>query len=130
MVQLGSIRKVGDNSGVREVKCIKVIQKVIGKQTLGGQVGKVVRSIVKKYRKGTKWKRGMRVKGVRVMRGKERSRKDGIWFKGKGLEGMGGSIVVVNKKLDPYANRSRRVISKERRGKGYGKVLARSGYTV
>lgn len=125
MVQQRSRRKVGDNSGVRQMRCIQVQQKGRGKGGGRGQLGKMVVGIVTKYRKGTKWKRGVRVKGVRVMRSKERQRPSGIWVR------MGHSgAVLLTKKLEPRANRSRMVMCRERRGKGYGKVLARSVYTV
>jgi large subunit ribosomal protein L14 len=125
MVQQRSRRKVGDNSGVRERRCIQVQQKGRGTGGGSGQVGKVVRGIVTKYRRGTKWKRGTRVKGVRVMMSKERRRKSGSWVR------MGkNGVVLVNKKYEPMANRSRMVMCRERRSKGYGKVLARSVYVV
>lgn len=125
MVQQRSRRKVGDNSGVRERRCIQVQEK--GRGTGGGKgaVGKVVRGIVTKYRIGTKWKRGTRVKGVRVIRRKERRRKSGRWVR----IGANG-VVLVNKKYEPRGNRSRMVMCRERRSKGYSKVLARSVYVV
>lgn len=125
MVQQRSRRKVGDNSGVRERRCIQVQQKGRGIGGQKGQVGKVVRGIVTKYRSGTKWKRGARVKGVRVIRSKERRRPSGTWVR----IGSNG-VVLVNKKFEPIANRSRIVMCRERRAKGYGKVLARSVYVV
>ena len=126
MVQQRSRRKVGDNSGVRQRRCIQVQQKGPGqaKKQSGGQVGKVVRGIVTKYRAGTKWKRGMLVKGVRVMTSKERRRK-GSWVR---MSTTGA--VLVNKKWEPMGNRSRMVMCRERRELGYGKVLARSAYVV
>ena len=125
MVQQRSRRKVGDNSGVRERRCIQVQKNGIGGGGGAGQVGKVVRGSVTKYRIGTKWKRGTRVKGVVVMMTKERRRKSGMWVR-MGTNG----VVLVNKKYEPVANRSRMVMCRERRSKGYGKVLARSVYVV
>lgn len=126
MVQQRTRRKVADNSGVREVRCFRVLEKGVGSKGEGrGQIGKVVRGSVTKYRKGTKWKRGARVKGVRVSLAKEKARGSGRWYR------MGeNGVVVVNKKLDPYANRSRMVMSTDRRSKGFGKVLARAAYLV
>jgi ribosomal protein L14 len=126
MVQQRSRRKVGDNSGVREVRCFRVREKGVRSKGEGrGQIGKVVRGSVTKYRKGTKWKRGARVKGVRVALSKEKPRTSGMWYR----IGANG-VVVVNKKLDPYANRSRMVIATDRRNKGFAKVLARAAYLV
>jgi large subunit ribosomal protein L14 len=125
MVQQRSRIKVGDNSGVRERRCIAVYKKGRGTGSGLGQLGKVVRGIVTKYRKGTQWKRGAIVKGVLVISSKERNRASGIWVR------MGNpGVVLVNKKLEPTANRSRIVICRERRSQGYAKVLARSAYTV
>jgi ribosomal protein L14 len=125
MVQQRSRIKVGDNSGVRQRRCIAVQKKGRGTGSGVGQLGKVVRGIVTKYRKGTSWKRGTRVKGVLVISSKERQRPSGMWVR------MGNpGVVLVNKKLEPMANRSRIVMCRERRGQGYGKVLARSTYVV
>lgn len=124
MVQRRTRRKVGDNSGVRERRCIHV-QKGVGTGATSAGVGKVVRGSVTKYRAGTKWKRGMRVKGVRVMGAKERRRSSGGWVR---INSNG--VVLVSGKMDPRAQRSRIVICRERRDQGFGKVLARSVYVV
>lgn len=126
MVQQRTRRKVGDNSGVREVRCFQVRNKGVASKGEGrGEIGKVVVGSVTKYRTGTKWKRGVIVKGVRVMLAKEKQRKSGMWYR---IATNG--VVVVNKKLDPYANRSRMAMSTDRRGKGFAKVLARAAYLV
>ena len=103
-----------------------------------GLVGKVVLGIVTKYRRGSKWKRGALVKGVLVLVGKERRRPTGSWVRMGSQKrdrrdsspSGAGRVVLVNKKRDPMANRSRRVMCRERRGRGYGKVLARAAYVV
>lgn len=126
MVQQRTRRKVGDNSGVREVRCFQVRNKGSASKGEGrGQIGKLVVGSVTKYRKGTKWKRGVVVKGVRVMVAKERPRKSGMWYR---IASNG--VVVVNKKLDPYANRSRIPMSIDRRMKGFGKLLGIAAYLV
>jgi ribosomal protein L14 len=124
MRQQRSKVKVGDNSGIRELRCVQVMSKGRGPNPKG-RVGKVMRGSVIKYRSGTKWKRGVRVKGVVVKVSKEQQRGSGMWCR------MGSNgVVVVNKKREPRANRSRVVISGERRGKGFAKVLSRSLYAV
>ena len=126
MVQQRSRRKVGDNSGVREVRCFRVREKGVASKGEGrGNIGKVVRGSVTKYRKGTKWKRGVLVKGVRVILAKEKPRAGGIWYR---IAWNG--IVVLNKKRDPYANRSRMLMPTDRRSKGFAKVVSRAGYLV
>ena len=121
MVQMGTKRKVVDNSGVREVRCIRILE---GRKKEGG-VGRKVVGVVTKRRTGTKWKRGIRVKGVRVRRKKERKRKNGMWVSGE-ENGRG----LRNAKGEPLGNRVGGVLPYELRGKGYGKVLARSVYVV
>lgn len=126
MVQLRTKRMVGDNSGVREIRCIKVKSGRVGKK---GVYGKMVLGVVRKYRKGTKWKRGALVSGVLVSRKKEKSRVSGGWVRSAGVDGRSG-VVLLNKKAEPLGNRRSKVVYGERRECGYGKVLARGPYLV
>lgn len=119
---------VGDNSGVRERRCIKVKSNgsSVGKK---GVYGKMVLGVVRKYRKGTKWKRGALVSGVLVSLKKEKSRVSGGWVRSAGVDVKSG-VVLLNKKLEPLGNRRSKVVYGERRGCGYGKVLSRGPYLV
>ena len=121
MVQQRTLREVVDNSGVREVRCIQVKR---SKPAEGG-VGKIVRGSVTKVRSGSTWKRGVRVKGVRVIVKKERRRKNGMWVR---LNRNGR--VLRNKKGEPRANRVGGVIPTELRRNGFGKILSMSTYVV
>jgi ribosomal protein L14 len=121
MVQLRSKRRVVDNSGVREVRCIQVKRAKYAE----GTVGNVVVASVTKVRPGSTWKRGDIVNGVRVMVKKERRRKGGRWLR---FESNG--IVLLNKKNEPMATRVMGVMPMELRRRGYGKIVSMSEYIV
>lgn len=128
MVQQRTRVKVGDNSGIRELRCLVVYKGMVrdGSKVMGGgMVGEVMRATVRKYRAGTKWRRGIKVKAVRVCRKKEVASPGGIWAR----VGVNGAVVV-SQKLEPRANRTRRVMAWQRRRKGCAKVLARATYIV
>lgn len=121
MVQQRSKRRVRDNSGVREVRCIQVKR---GKKS-EGKIGDRVVGSVKKVRAGSTWKRGDLVNGVRVIVKKERIRKGGRWVRLNQ-----NAIVILNKKGEPIATRVRGVIPIELRRRGYGKVVSISDSIV
>jgi len=121
MVQQRSKRRVVDNSGVREVRCIQVKRA----KHAEGSVGNVVVASVTKVRPGSTWKRGDIVNGVRVMVKKERRRKGGRWLR---FESNG--IVLLNKKNEPIATRVMGVLPMELRRLGYGKIVSMSEYIV
>jgi large subunit ribosomal protein L14 len=121
MVQQRSKRRVVDNSGVREVRCIQVKRAKAGEGTVGNHV---VGSVTK-VRPGSTWKRGDLVNGVRVMVKKERRRKGGRWVR---FEANGR--VLLNKKGEPIGTRVRGVRPMELRRRGYGKLVSMSEYIV
>lgn len=114
MRQKRSKRKVVDNSGVRERRCIGRRKKTARRK-----------GSITEYRRGTKWQRGMRVKGVAVARRKETKRSTGSWVR----QGVNCGRVV-SAKGDPRGQRTRRCRRGERRSKGIGKLRARSVYEV
>jgi large subunit ribosomal protein L14 len=121
MVQQRSKRRVVDNSGVREVRCIQVKRC----KKAQGIIGTIVRASVTKVRGGSTWKRGGRVKGLMVMVKKEMRRKDGMWVRfGR------NALVRRNKKREPRANRANGIRPIELRRIGYGKLLTISSYVV
>jgi large subunit ribosomal protein L14 len=113
--RIRAVRVVGDNSGVRAMR------------SFGGPrgIGSILRGSVTKYRKGTKWQKGIVVKGVVVSVAKERGRSGGQWVR-LGVNG----IVLLNANNDPVGQRSRAVVGVERREKGFGKVASRAAYVV
>ena len=117
MVQLRSKRRVVDNSGVREVRCIQIKRA----KAAEGTVGNIVVGSVTKVRPGSTWKRGDLVSGVRVMVKKERRRNGGRWLR---FESNG--MVLLNKKKEPIATRVLGVRPMELRRMGYGKIVSMS----
>lgn len=114
MRQKRSKIKVRDNSGVRERRCI-------GRRKKTG----IRKGSVTEYRRGTKWQRGIRVKGVLVGVRKENQRRTGTWVRQGSNCGR-----VVNAKGEPRGQRTRICRMGERRGKGRGKLRSRSVYEV
>ena len=121
MVQLRTRRKVRDNSGVREVRCIQVKRS----KRAEGTVGKEVVASVTKLRPGTNWKRGDLVNGVRVNVKKERRRRGGRWIR----QEVNGRVLL-NKKGEPIGTRVIAVLPVELRRRGYGKLVSRSESVV
>jgi large subunit ribosomal protein L14 len=121
MVQLRTRRKVVDNSGVREVRCIQVKR---GKRS-EGTVGHRVVASVTKVRPGSTWKRGDLVNGRRVMVKKERGRRGGRWVRQEA-----NARVLLNKKGEPLGTRVTGVVPMELRRSGYGKIVSMSEYIV
>ena len=119
MVQRGTIRTVLDNSGVREVRCIQV------SKNRKGTVGDHMVGVVTKVRSGTKWERGMIVKGVIVWTAKSWGRGDGMRIKASF-----NAMVVLNKKGEPVANRVPSTRQHEIRRVSYGKVSSMSVSSV
>lgn len=121
MVQLRTRRKVVDNSGVREVRCIQVKRAKASE----GTVGHLVVASVTKVRPGSTWKRGDLVNGLRVMVKKERRRRGGRWVRQEG-----NGRVLLNKKGEPLGTRVTGVVPMELRRRGYGKLVSMSEYIV
>lgn len=121
MVQLRTKRKVVDNSGVREVRCIQVK----ASKKAEGKIGKRVVASVTKVRPGSTWKRGDLVNGVRVMVKKERKRQGGRWVRQNE-----NAVVLLNKKGEPRGTRVRGLVPVELRRRGYGKLVSMSEYIV
>lgn len=121
MVQLRTKRKVVDNSGVREVRCIQVKRS----KKAEGTVGKEVVASVTKVRPGSTWKRGDLVNGLRVMVKKERRRRGGRWLR----QEVNGRVLL-NKKGEPIGTRVTGVVPMELRRRGYGKIVSMSEYIL
>jgi large subunit ribosomal protein L14 len=121
MVQLRTKRKVVDNSGVREVRCIQVKRS----KAAEGKLGKRVVASVRKVRPGSTWKRGDLVNGVRVMVKKETRRRGGRWIRQEN-----NARVLLNKKGEPIGTRVTGVVPVELRRMGYGKLVSMSEYIL
>lgn len=121
MIQLRTKRKVVDNSGVREVRCIQVKRS----KRSEGTIGKEIVGSVTKVRPGSTWKRGDLVNGLRVMVKKEIRRKGGRWLR----QDVNGRVLL-NKKGEPIGTRVSGAVPMELRRMGYGKVVSMSEYIL
>lgn len=121
MVQLRTKRKVVDNSGVREVRCIQVKRSKMSE----GTVGKEVVASVTKVRPGSTWKRGDLVNGLRVMVKKEMRRRGGRWLR----QEVNGRVLL-NKKGEPIGTRVTGGVPMELRRIGFGKIVSMSEYIL
>jgi large subunit ribosomal protein L14 len=121
MVQLRTRRKVVDNSGVREVRCIQVKRS----KKAEGNLGKLVVGSVTKLRPGSSWKRGDLVNGVRVMVKKETRRRGGRWIRQENY-----ARILLNKKGEPIGTLVTGAVPVELRRMGYGKLVSMSEYIL
>ena len=124
MVQAGTRRKVIDNSGVREVRCIKIKK---GSTAIAG-VGTICMGSITKVSKratGAKWQKGNRVTGVIVSTVKEMGAADGRWVRTKS-----NGRVLRNKKGSPMATRVTGVVPRKLRGAGYAKIVSMAEHVV
>jgi large subunit ribosomal protein L14 len=100
MIFSKSILKVIDNTGVKYVKCIKVIQsKSIGGKKKYGSIGDILLISVKITKPVEKIKKGEMFKAILVRLNKKIIRKYGF------LRFFENSVVLVNKKMEPLGNR-------------------------
>jgi large subunit ribosomal protein L14 len=108
MISHRSILTVTDNSGVRYVKCLKVVKTIsaYGKKQLAG-VGDVILVSVKITRPVEKIKKGHVLRGLIVRTKKNIKRIYGS------LNFNENSIILLNKKNEPIGNRIFGPISKE-----------------
>lgn len=114
MIQLQTILKVSDNSGAKNVKCIKVLggfQKRFAK--LGDFIVVSINSLRNKSKKNSKVKKGEVYKALIIKTKAKQSNKDGSSFCFEN-----NSICLLNKQNKPLASRIVGPISKKlKRGK-------------
>ncbi|WP_022850608.1 50S ribosomal protein L14 [Limisalsivibrio acetivorans] len=117
MIQVESRLKVADNSGARELLCIKVLG---GSKKRYGSIGDVIVASVKESAPDGNIKKGQVVKAVVVRTAKENRRKDGTYIKFDD-----NAAVLLNKNnLEPIATRVFGPVARELRGKGFLKIVS------
>ena len=124
MIQAGTRRKVRDNSGVREVRCIKIKK---GRKRTGG-IGTICMGSITKVSKratGAKWQKGNRVTGVIVSTAQEVGGVDGRWVRRKH-----NGVVLRNKKGSPLGTRVTGAVPRQLRAQGYAKVVSMAEHVV
>lgn len=115
MIQRETKLNVIDNTGAKEVKCIKVFNKWFG------NVGDVVVVTIKKCLSHKKIKKGMIFKGVIV-----KTRKSIIRFGKNSIKNTINGIVLLkkNEKYQPAGTRIIGSVAFELRKKGYMKIIS------
>ena len=116
MIQQESRLKVADNSGAREVLCIKVLG---GSKRRYAGIGDVFVATVKDALPGAAVKKGDVVKCVVVRTKKERRRPDGSYIRFDE-----NAAVLINDQGEPRATRIFGPVARELREKKYMKIVS------
>ncbi len=116
MIQPLSWLKVADNSGAKEIMCIRVLG---GSFRRSGNIGDVIVASVKSAIPGGKVKKGDVVKAVIVRSSFGLQREDGSYIKFDD-----NAAVIINNQKDPVGTRIFGPIARELREKDYSKIIS------
>ncbi len=116
MIQPLSWLKVADNSGAKEIMCIRVLG---GSFRRSGNIGDVIVASVKSAIPGGKVKKGDVVKAVIVRTQFGLQREDGSYIKFDD-----NAAVIINAQKDPVGTRIFGPIARELREKEYTKIIS------
>lgn len=116
MIQVESRLRVADNSGAREIHCIKVLG---GSKKKYGKIGDIIVASVKDAIPDSNVKKGTVVRAVIVRTKKERRRVDGTYVKFDD-----NAAVLLNKTNEPIGTRVFGPVARELRGKGFLKIVS------
>ncbi|MCG8513109.1 MAG: 50S ribosomal protein L14 [Halanaerobiales bacterium] len=116
MIQSESRLKVADNTGARELLCIKVLG---GSRKRYARVGDVIVATVKEAIPGGMVKKGEVVKAVIVRTKKELKRPDGSYIKFDQ-----NAAVIIDKTDNPQGTRIFGPVARELRDKNYMKIIS------
>lgn len=116
MIQAGTVLKVGDNSGAKAVRCIRVLGGSIRRRAYVGDV--VVASIIDTIPSG-KVKKGDICKCVVIRTTIPVRRKDGSF-----IAFDRNAVVLINNQGMPIGSRVFGPVTQELRGKGYLRIIS------
>ncbi len=116
MIQVQSRMTVADNSGAREIMCIKVLG---GSRKRYGKIGDVIIASVKDANPDSNIKKGSVVRAVVVRTAKEKRRPDGTYIKFDD-----NAAVLLSKQNEPIGTRVFGPVARELRGKGFLKIVS------
>ncbi len=116
MIQQESLLKVADNSGAKELKCIRVLGGSVRKY---GNIGDVIVASVRKAAPGGMAKKGEVVKAVIVRSVKGVRRADGTYIKFDE-----NAAVIIKEDKTPRGTRIFGPVARELREKDYMKILS------
>ena len=116
MIQQESYLKVADNTGAKEIKCIRVLG---GSTRKFGNIGDVIVASVRKAQPGGTVKKGEVVKAVIVRSAKGVRRNDGTYVRFDD-----NAAVLIKDDKNPRGTRIFGPVARELRGKDYMKILS------
>ena len=116
MIQQESYLKVADNTGAKEIKCIRVLG---GSKRKFGNIGDVIVASVRKAAPGGTVKKGEVVKAVIVRRAKGIRRADGTYVRFDE-----NAAVFIKEDKNPRGTRIFGPVARELRDKDYMKILS------
>ena len=116
MIQQESYLKVADNTGAKEIKCIRVLG---GSKVKYGNIGDVIVASVRKSTPGGQVKKGEVVKAVIVRSAKGVRRADGTYVRFDD-----NAAVLIKYDKNPRGTRIFGPVARELRDKDYMKILS------
>ena len=116
MIQQETFLKVADNTGAKEIKCIRVLG---GSKVKYGNIGDVIVASVRKSTPGGQVKRGEVVKAVIVRSAKGVRRADGTYVRFDD-----NAAVLIKDDKNPRGTRIFGPVARELRDKDYMKILS------
>ena len=116
MIQQESYLKVADNTGAKEIKCIRVLG---GSKRRYGNIGDVIVASVRKAQPGGTVKKGEVVKAVIVRSAKGVRRADGTYVRFDD-----NAAVLIKDDKNPRGTRIFGPVARELRDKDYMKILS------
>ena len=116
MIQQESYLKVADNTGAKEIKCIRVLG---GSTRKFGNIGDVIVASVRKAQPGGTGKKGEVVKAVIVRSAKGVRRNDGTYVRFDD-----NAAVLIKDDKNPRGTRIFGPVARELRDKDYMKILS------
>lgn len=116
MIQVETKLKVADNTGAKEIACIKVLG---GSHRRYARVGDVIVASVKDAAPGGVVKKGEMVRAVVVRTKKEMRRSDGSYIKFDE-----NAAVLINEQMNPRGTRIFGPVARELRDKNFMKIIS------
>lgn len=122
MIQMQTRLFVADNSGAKEIQCIKVLG---GSRRRYAKIGDIVIASVKEAAVGGTCKKGEVVKAVIVRTKKEHSRPDGSYIRFDD-----NAAVIINNQNEPVGTRIFGPVARELRNKNFMKIISLASEVV
>ena len=116
MIQQETFLKVADNTGAKEIKCIRVLG---GSTRKFGNIGDVIVASVRKSTPGGTVKKGEVVKAVIVRTRKQYRRPDGTYIRFDD-----NAAVIINEQKQPKGTRIFGPVARELREKDFMKIVS------